>query len=140
MQGFHQKLFPLALVFTVAITCFSQASDAAKIKDVLSNADSYQLHPITLEGIATQVQVIGPVGNTKCGLSYELYQFVLQDETGSILVVVPGTCGTPQNLATPVPEGSRVRVEAVINVFTGGQKPSTVQAIAKGVWLQEERS
>ena len=123
----------------IAFTCLSQASDAISIKDVFSNADSYQLHSVVLEGIATQVQLIGPLGNTKCGLSYELYQFVLQDETGSLTVVVPGTCGTAQNLVTPVPEGSRVRIEADIKVFTGGQKPSTVQAVARGVWLQEER-
>jgi len=72
---------------------------------------------VTLEGVTRQPQVLPPaLGARKCPALYGQATFVLEDETGSLLVLVLGSCNPGAVEALPK-DGDRVRVTGMVQVL-----------------------
>ena len=103
------------LVFFIASGTTTLASEPLAIRKIIEDPQKYQLHLVTLTGIARSVQTFeepySSGGELAC---YGAYTFMLEDKTGSLEVVVPGVCGRGKTAPPPVSEGERVRLDAVI--------------------------
>ncbi len=82
-------------------------------------ATSYQQRLVTLEGVTSTLQIVPPFyfssHRTRC-LLYGRASFVLEDETGSLPVVVLGSCNPGVADALPK-DGDRVRVTGIVQVL-----------------------
>ncbi|MER3424142.1 MAG: hypothetical protein C4293_13895 [Nitrospiraceae bacterium] len=80
-----------------------------------------------LNGVATQVQRIDPYFDYKYGMMCDgAYTLMLSDETGSIMVEVPGLCGRSPDSVKHVAENDRILLEAHIEgpgYYTGQGLP-----------------
>lgn len=102
---------------------FLRPADAAEpeqvsIQMLLSpQTTSYQQHLLTLEGVTSQLQVLPPaIGTRKCPVIYGRATFVLEDETGSMLIEVLGGCKPSAVEALPK-DGDRVRITRLVQVL-----------------------
>ena len=101
---------------------FLSPADAAEpeqvsIQMLLSpQAASYQQHLVTL-GVTSQLQVLPPaIGTRKCPVIYGRATFVLEDETGSMLIEVLSGCNPSAVEALPK-DGDRVRITGLVQVL-----------------------
>jgi len=96
--------------------------ERVSIQTLLSpQATSYQQHLVTLEGVMSTLQIIPPIvgsysPRSKPCLLYGRASFVLEDETGSLPVVVLGSCNPGAAEALPK-DGDRVRVTGIAQML-----------------------
>lgn len=141
----------MKLLFTLQFMCLSLiitnalfAEEPLVISAILKVPGDYHLQVVTLEG---NVQDMEPVQQYRSmGRECASVRFRLEDNTGSIQVLVPGPCGNPGLAAPFIPgftNGDGVRIEARIEApayYTGqglppgGNVRDTAQAVAKKVW------
>lgn len=130
----------LQVLLLFACVCASLAGEQLTIGTVLEHPESYHLHEVTLHGTARQVQIRGPYASAG-GPCYGATTFTLEDETGSIVVDIPGVCGKPLAQDQPrVANGDRVVIHAQIQApgryYEGNAPPifgedrTTVRAVA----------
>ncbi len=111
------------------------------IQTLLSpQATSYQQHLVTLEGVTSALQIIPPIvgsysSRSKPCLLYGRASFVLEDETGSLPVVVMGSCNPGAAEALPR-DGDRVRVTGVVQVLKS-EVPRDVRVQATAIQILE---
>lgn len=90
------------------------------IRTLLSQAPSYHLHMVTLQGITRDLHILPPVPKFSddggCVL-YGMATFTLDDETGSLPVELSGSC-SPQAVITLPRDGEVVRLTAIIHLLT----------------------
>jgi hypothetical protein len=127
----------------IASLLLSQA-DAAEpervsIQTLLSpQATSYQQHLVTLEGVTSAVHIIPPIAGSyshrsKPCLLYGRASFVLEDETGSLLVLVLGSCNLGAADALPK-DGDRVQVTGIVQMLKG-ETPRDVRVQASTIQI-----
>ena len=135
--------------FSLIITHAALAEESVRISSILKTPDDYHLQVVTVEG---RVQDMEPVQQGRSmGRECASVRFRLEDQTGSISVLVPGPCGNP-GLAAPFIPGftneDRVFIEARIEApgyYTGQGLPpggalrGAVEAVAKKVWRSENK-
>lgn len=130
----------------LAASSLLSPADAAEpewisIQTLLSpQATSYQLRLVTVEGVVQNLQIIPPfVGSyspsRKPCLLYGQASFVLEDETGSLAVVVLGSCNPGAVVALPK-DGDRVRVTGVVQVLKS-EAPRDVRVQATQIQILE---
>lgn len=134
----HMKVSPILLILALGTSILNAfAYELATIENILSNATSYQLHSVGLQGTAANVQRLGQYVNTGCGYIFDSYTFTLSDGTGNIHVIVPGPCGTPwmpKDRLIAVSDGDKVLIEALINVLPMEHTDyPSIQAVAKKI-------
>ena len=87
------------------------AEELPTIGDVQTMADAYHLREVVLEGTVQDLKLLDsytlPSGLTCQGA----YRFSLQDETGSLDIMVPGWCGKQLPKEITVANGHRVSVK-----------------------------
>lgn len=129
----------------VAVLYLSPAKAAeperVSIQTLLSpQASSYQQHLVTLEGVTSAFQIIPPsigsysLSSRPC-LLYGRASFVLEDETGSLSVVVLGSCNPGAVEALPK-DGDRVRVTGLVQVLRS-ETPRDVRVQAAVIQILE---
>ena len=109
----------LQLLGLLAFASVCLADDPVPIGSILARPDSYNAYTVTLQGVARNVQAIGPYVMVGCGTVYDTYRFILEDESGALDVTVPGPCGKPAGTMVPISEGDKVVVQAQITVLRG---------------------
>lgn len=115
--------------------------ELVSIQELLSpQATSYQQHPVTIEGVVSALHIIPPaIGSysprSKPCLLYGRASFVLEDETGSLLAVVLGSCNPGAVEALPK-DGDRVRVTGVVQVLES-EAPRNVRVQASMIQILE---
>lgn len=129
----------------VAALLFSPAHAAEperiSIQKLLSpQATSYQQHLVTIEGVTSALHIIPPIigsysPRSKPCLLYGRASFVLEDETGSLFVVVLGSCNPGAVEALPK-DGDRVRVTGVVQVLES-EAPRNVRVQASVIQILE---
>jgi len=102
------------------------ADDPVQIGRILKHPESYNAYVVTLQGVARQVQALGPHVMIDCGNVYDSYKFVLEDGTGSLEVTVPGPCEKPAGTMVPVAEGDNVMAQVFITVLPSDRLPPPV--------------
>ena len=88
-------------------------SEPVGIGRILAAPDSYHLRSVTLQGRVKQVETLEPYPS-KGMMCVGAYRFSIQDDTGSIRVIMPGTCGKREISGTQVVDSDRVLVQARI--------------------------
>ena len=127
----------LHALFALLIISSAYAGESVPIGTIVARPESYNVHIVTLQGIARQVEPLGPYVNSDCGRVYDSYKFMLMDDTGSLEVTVPGPCERPPGTMIPVSEGEKVVVEAMIGVVRSDNLPPPVYGIAHTIQRQE---
>ena len=127
----------------VVFLLFSPANAAEPeqllIQTLLSpQVTSYQQHLVTLEGVTSALQIIPPIigsysPRSKPCLLYGRASFVLDDETGSLLVRVLGSCNPGAVEALPK-DGDRVRVIGIVQVLKS-EAPRNVRVQASAIQI-----
>jgi hypothetical protein len=113
--------------------------ERVSIQTLLSpQATSYQQHLVTLEGVTSALQIIQPIVGSyslrsKPCLLYGRASFVLEDETGSLPVVVMVSCNPDAPEALPK-DGGRVRVTGVVQVLKS-EAPRDVRVQATAIQI-----
>ena len=113
--------------------------ERVSIQTLLSpQATSYQQHLVTLEGVTSALHIIPPIvgsysPRSKPCLLYGRASFVLEDETGSLLVLVLGSCNPGAVDALPK-DGDRVRVTGVVQVLKS-EAPRNVRVQASAIQI-----
>lgn len=142
MAGNRYLLWALNIIFlALPFSSLTWAGQPETVAMILSNAPSFQLHSVTLQGTVRHVEKVGEYINPDCGYVYDTYTFTLDDGTGLVHVVVPGPCGTrwmPKEIVSPVSDGDRVEIEAHINVLADNEMRPAVQAVAKQIRRLDE--
>lgn len=117
----------LTLTVVGSVTIFPVVGDAEEmnpvpsepvgIGSILAAPDSYHLQSVTLQGRVKQVETLEPYssGGKIC---VGAYRFSIQDDTGSIRVMMPGVCGKRESSGAPVVDSDRVLVQA--RIFSPG--------------------
>jgi hypothetical protein len=128
-----------------ASLCLSPASAAEPervlVQTLLSpQATSYQQHLVTLKGMTSALQIVPPsVGSYSLGhkpcLLYGRASFVLEDETGSLPIVVLGSCN-PGVVDVLPKDGDRVRVTGLVQVLKS-EAPRNVRVQATQIQILE---
>ena len=117
----------------------AQAADPITIEKLQTNASSYHVKTVTLQGTVHQVQVLtdAPVAlpqlDFQCQMIHPPYTFVLTDDTGFLQITVRARlpCVTKRSPVEPpdVAEGDTVTVDAQVTVGPD----NTVNALALGI-------
>ena len=96
--------------------------EQVSIQKLLSpQVTSYQQHLVSLVGVTSALQILPPIvgsyslRSTPC-LLYGRASFVLEDETGSLPIVVLGGCSPGAAEALPK-DGDRVRLTGLVQVL-----------------------
>ncbi|TAL12966.1 MAG: hypothetical protein EPO02_00040 [Nitrospirae bacterium] len=116
-----------------ACVALALADEALPIGTLLQYPESYNAHTVTLQGVARQVQPLGPYVVMDCGNVYDSYKFVLEDATGSLDVTVPGPCEKPKGTMVPVADGDNVAVQVMISVLPSDRLPPPVKGTATAI-------
>jgi len=129
----------VAVVLSECILSTSGATEQLSIQTVLARAHSYQLHVVTLRGVIKDMQSSPPISmRSRCRLLYGHATFVLEDDTGSLLVGVFGSC-LPQADSLLPKDGDQVVLTAVIHVSSNpGELPVMVWALATDIRLVQD--
>jgi hypothetical protein len=96
--------------------------ERVSIQTLLSpQVTSYQQHLVTLEGMTSALQIFPPIvgsysPRSKSCLLHGRAAFVLEDETGSLPIVVLGSCNPAAAEALPK-DGGRVRVIGLVQAL-----------------------
>ncbi len=100
----------LGILFFAA-AFMASAEEPPTIGDIHAMADAYHLREVVLEGTVQDLKLLDsytlPSGLTCQGA----YRFSLQDETGSLDIMVPGWCGKQLPKEVTVANGHRVSVK-----------------------------
>lgn len=99
----------LVILFVVSLS--AAAEPLPSIEEIQSAADAYHLRDVTLEGTVTHLKLLEPYTLPSGLICQGGYRFSLQDETGSLDVMVPGWCGKQLPREVTVAEGDRVSVK-----------------------------
>lgn len=99
----------LVTLFVVSLS--AAAEPLPSIEEIQSAADAYHLRDVTLEGTVTHLKLLEPYTLPSGLICQGGYRFSLQDETGSLDVMVPGWCGKQLPREVTVAEGDRVSVK-----------------------------
>jgi hypothetical protein len=113
----------LAASLTVA---YAGAPEHVSIQTLYTQAPSFHLHSVTLQGVISELQLMPPTPTPggKCRLLYWRGTFILDDGTGSLPVEMPGTCFLPPSPThTPPQNGDLVMVTAVIHLLNTDLPP-----------------
>ena len=111
----------------LVVSLLLSPADAAEpeqllIQTLLSpQVTSYHQHLVTLEGVMRTLEILPPIvgsysPRSKPCLLYGRASFVLEDETGSLPVVVLGSCNPSAAEALPK-DGNRVRLTGLVQVL-----------------------
>jgi hypothetical protein len=130
----------------LVVSLLLSPADAAEperllIQTLLSpHVTSYQQHLVTLEGITNALQIIPPImgsysPRSKPCLLYGRASFVLDDETGSLPVVVLGSCNASAVDALPK-DGDRVRLTGLVQVLKS-EAPRNIRVQATQIQILE---
>ncbi len=130
----------------LVVSLLLSPADAAEpeqllIQTLLSpQVTSYQQHLVTLEGVTSALQIIPPIigsysPRSKPCLLYGRASFVLDDETGSLPVVVLGSCNPSAVDALPK-DGDRVRLTGLVQVLKA-EAPRNVRVQATQIQILE---
>jgi hypothetical protein len=110
--------YSLIIVFLLISPADAAEPEQVSIQKLLSpQATSYQQRLVTLEGVTSELQLLPSALSTgkTCRVLYGRASFLLEDETGSLIVEVLGNC--TQSAAGVLPkDGDRVRVTGVVHV------------------------
>lgn len=115
--------------------------ERVSIQTLLSpQAISYQQHLVTLEGVTSELIIIPPFTGSysprrKLCLLYGQASFMLDDETGSLPVVVLGSCNPASVEALPK-DGDLVRVTGFVQVLKS-DPPRDVRVQATAIQIIE---
>ena len=104
--------------------------DVGSLGSIIQEPNSYNLLQVTLHGTALNVHRTGPIKGAKCGLIFGSYNFVLEDDTASLPVFVPGPCYASSWPFMPQ-DGDKVVIRGYIQILL--TEPRTVQAIGLSV-------
>ena len=133
--------FSLLIVALLCPPAGAAEPEQVSIQTLLSpQATSYQLHLVTLEGVTSALQILPPmVGSyslrSKPCLLYGRASFVLEDERGSLSVVVMGSCNPAAAEALPN-DGDRVRITGAVQVLKS-EAPRDVRIQATVIQILE---
>ena len=94
------------------------AADTMNIKDLKSNAMSYQLRTVTLHGMVKNLRVFPPHPGKVCTV-YGSYTFTLVEDSGEVDVEKVGLCHDEQHTPS-VDEGDEVTVQGQVQFFHAG--------------------
>jgi hypothetical protein len=112
----------------------SGAADTMNIRDLKSNAMSYQLKTVSLQGIVKDLKAFPPHPGKACTV-FGSYAFTLVDESGEMEVEKVGRCNDVESKPS-VDEGDAVTVQGQVQVFPSGDlgpQPPTVRVHAREV-------
>lgn len=115
--------------------------EQVSIQALLSpQATSYQQHLVTVEGVTGALDIIPPTLGSyslrrKPCLLHGRASFILEDETGSLPVVVLGSCNPGAVEALPK-NGDRVRVTGLVQVLKS-DPPRNVRVQAAHIQILE---
>lgn len=133
--------FSLLIVALLCPPAGAAEPERVSIQTLLSpQATSYQLHLVTLEGVTSALQILPPIVGSyslhrKPCLLYGRASFVLEDETGSLPVVVMGSCNPAAAEALPN-DGDRVRITGAVQVLKS-EAPRDVRIQATVIQILE---
>ena len=103
------------------------AVDTMNIKDLKSNAVSYQLKTVTLHGTVKNLRVFPPHPGKTCAV-FGSYAFTLVDESGEVSVEKVGRCNDIESKPS-VDEGDIVTVQGQVQVFPSGDLGAPVPTV-----------
>lgn len=123
------------------------AEEPAAIGRIMTDPEPYHLRQITLRGTVRQVHQLEPYFQPSGVACHSAYVFTLEDETGTLDVMVLGLCGSGATNRSPdVSVGNRVTVLATVQApghlgtFYGldgrplhGLNPQALHAIAMDI-------
>jgi hypothetical protein len=144
MAQFPARKVLLHIALVAAGVSLALANEVIPIGTILKEAESYNLHVVTLQGTVRNVKPFEPYFEPFMGTSgicYGAYTFTLEDGTGAITLDHTVLCRTPRVLVPEVSEGEKVIVDAQIlapgryiedgKVFS--EERQTAQAVVKNI-------
>ena len=107
----------LTVTVMVSVVVLSEAfaDEPITIGDLHTAADSYHLRDVTVEGTVMHLKLLEPYTLPSGLICQGAYRFSLQDETGSLDIMVPGWCGKQLPKEVMVADGDRVSVKAELH-------------------------
>ena len=90
----------------------ASGEDSLTIAAVTADPEAYHLRQVTVLGTVRQVHELEPYMLLSGSACYGAYIFALEDETGTLDVIVLGVCGAPTIRTPAVSAGDRVIVRA----------------------------
>lgn len=145
-NSWNRRVKGVLLLTIVLITCitavYAGTPEQVSIQTLLAQAPSHHLHVVTLQGVTRGIEITPPFpftafsGEVGCVL-YGRATFILEDGTGSLPVVVLGSC-SPQAVDTLPKDGDVVRMTAMIHVLTT-DLPVRVQAQATEIRILDSK-
>jgi hypothetical protein len=136
----------LACLTSVAPIAAAPPDEPVPIGEIVADPQAHHLKLVTLQGTVRQVQPREPYFQPEGPACYGAYTFVLEDDTGTLDVVVLGICGVPTLRTPEVAEGDIIVLKAKIQapaltVYSRGpdgqplrpDTPEKVQAVANAI-------
>jgi len=109
MLGYLLVLHLVLLRLDVAL---ASEPESPSIGDVYASVESYHLREVTLEGTVQHLKLLEPYTLPSGLICQGAYRFALEDDTGTIELIVPGWCGKQLPREVTVADGDRVSVRA----------------------------
>ncbi|MFO0775301.1 MAG: hypothetical protein U0172_11620 [Nitrospiraceae bacterium] len=149
-KGLLLSLFVATLAATAILAptaADAQSGEPTPVAELREYPDRYHLHQVLLQGTAHDVRAFDPYKVPAGTVCYGAYSFLLEDETGSIPVIVMGRCGLPIVKDPDVDDGDQVAVQATVHepgkgtfflTLDGRRIPfsdsDSVQGVATNIW------
>lgn len=94
---------------------FAQPTEPTPVAELREYPDRYHLHHVLLHGRARDVRAFDPYKIPAGTVCYGAYSFLLEDETGTIPVIVMGVCGVPVVKDPDVDDGDTIAVQVTVH-------------------------
>ncbi len=115
-QACHPTSVLLVLLFYPwMLSGIALGAEPLSIADLSESIDAYHLREATVEGTVHHLKVLDPYTLPSGLICQGGYRFSVQDETGSLDVMVPGWCGKQLPREVTVAEGDRVSVKVELH-------------------------
>lgn len=131
----------------------AQTGEPTPVADLREYPDRYHLHQVLLQGRARDVRAFDPYKIPAGTVCYGAYSFLLEDETGTMPVIVMGVCGVPVVKDPDVDDGDTVAVQVTVHepgkgtfflTLDGRRIPfsdtDAVQGVATNLWTLAKAS
>lgn len=126
---------------------FGQSGDPVPIADLREYPEQHHLHQVLVRGTVRDVRAFDPYKLPAGSVCYGAYSFRLDDETGTLPVIVMGICGVPVVKDPDVDEGDVLTAQITVQApgkgtffltLDGRQMPFSdaddVQGVATNIW------
>jgi DNA/RNA endonuclease YhcR with UshA esterase domain len=108
----RRRAIVLQGLLVAAALSVALADEPQSIGEIRASVDSYHLKEVTIHGTVQHLTTLEPYTLPSGLICQGAYRFALEDDTGTIELIVPGWCGKQLPREVTVADGDRVSVRA----------------------------